>query len=45
MPCNKIKLVDVPDMNYFAKDGKGEVSTLSMSGFLWWIDQFPVLER
>ena len=25
MPCNKIKLVDVPDMDYYAKDGKGEV--------------------
>ena len=25
LPCNKIKLVDVPDMNYFAKDGRGEV--------------------
>ncbi|XP_031548875.1 long-chain-fatty-acid--CoA ligase 1-like [Actinia tenebrosa] len=25
MPCNKIKLVDVPEMNYFAKDGKGEI--------------------
>ncbi|EDO46335.1 predicted protein [Nematostella vectensis] len=25
MPCTKIKLVDVPDMNYFAKDGKGEI--------------------
>lgn len=23
--CNYIKLVDVPDMNYMAKDGKGEV--------------------
>lgn len=25
LPCNKIKLVDVPDMQYYAKDGKGEV--------------------
>ncbi|KAK2164222.1 hypothetical protein LSH36_67g01021 [Paralvinella palmiformis] len=23
--CNKIKLVDVPEMDYYAKDGKGEV--------------------
>merc|ERR1712178_282932 len=23
--CNQVKLVDVPDMNYFAKDNKGEV--------------------
>lgn len=25
LPCNKIKLVDVPEMEYFAKDGKGEI--------------------
>ena len=25
LPCNKIKLVDIPDMEYYAKDGKGEV--------------------
>ncbi|XP_074608164.1 long-chain-fatty-acid--CoA ligase 1-like [Acropora palmata] len=25
LPCNKIKLVDVPDMDYYAKDGKGEI--------------------
>lgn len=25
LPCNKIKLVDVPDMKYYAKDGKGEI--------------------
>lgn len=25
LPCNKIKLVDVPEMEYYAKDGKGEV--------------------
>jgi len=24
--CNKIKLVDVPEMDYYAKDGKGEVN-------------------
>ena len=24
-PCNAIKLVDVPELNYFAKDGAGEV--------------------
>ena len=27
LPCNKIKLVDVPEMEYYAKDGKGEVRT------------------
>jgi len=25
LPCTKIKLVDVPDMQYYAKDGKGEI--------------------
>lgn len=25
IPCNRIKLVDVPDMNYYAKDNVGEV--------------------
>ena len=26
MPCNRIKLVDIKDMNYFASNGEGEVS-------------------
>lgn len=25
LPCNHVKLVDVPEMDYYAKDGKGEV--------------------
>lgn len=25
LPCCSVKLVDVPDMNYYAKDGQGEV--------------------
>ncbi|XP_046839052.1 long-chain-fatty-acid--CoA ligase 5-like [Xenia sp. Carnegie-2017] len=25
LPCNMVKLVDVPDMDYYAKDGAGEV--------------------
>lgn len=33
LPCNVVKLVDVPEMDYYAKDNKGEVgeilSTLS----------------
>lgn len=24
-PCNQVKLVDVPEMGYYAKDGQGEV--------------------
>ena len=27
LPCNYIKLVDVPDMGYYAENGKGEVGT------------------
>lgn len=26
LPCSRVKLVDIPDMKYYAKDGKGEVS-------------------
>lgn len=26
LPCNVVKLVDVPEMDYYAKDNKGEVS-------------------
>lgn len=25
LPCAKVKLVDIPDMNYYAKNGDGEV--------------------
>ena len=28
MPCCEIKLADVEDMNYYAKDNKGEVSQI-----------------
>jgi long-chain acyl-CoA synthetase len=24
-PCNAIKLVDVPELNYWARDGAGEI--------------------
>ena len=30
LPCNKIKLVDVPEMEYYAKDGKGEVRKFNL---------------
>lgn len=26
LPCAMVKLVDIPDMNYYAKNGEGEVS-------------------
>ena len=25
LPCNIIKLVDIPEMNYYSKNGEGEV--------------------
>uniref|UniRef100_A0A8C9ZZU6 Arachidonate--CoA ligase n=1 Tax=Sander lucioperca TaxID=283035 RepID=A0A8C9ZZU6_SANLU len=28
LPCAKVKLIDIPDMNYFAKNGDGENGTL-----------------
>lgn len=28
LPCCKVKLVDVPEMDYYAKDNKGEVGSL-----------------
>ena len=28
LACNLIKLVDVPDMNYFSENGEGEVRAL-----------------
>ena len=30
LACNFIKLVDVPDMNYFSKNNEGEVRELSL---------------
>lgn len=26
LPCAMVKLTDIPDMNYYAKNGEGEVS-------------------
>lgn len=31
MPCSIIKLVDVPEMNYLAAKGEGEVSNFKRS--------------
>lgn len=28
LPCAMVKLVDIPDMNYYAKNGDGEVSKM-----------------
>lgn len=33
LPCNLIKLVDVPEKNYFTSKGKGEVEILSCTEF------------
>lgn len=30
LPCNYVKLIDVPDMNYFACEGRGEVSAVPL---------------
>lgn len=34
LSCCMVKLVDVPDMNYFAKDGKGEVIFVYLNLFI-----------
>jgi hypothetical protein len=39
LPCCKVKLVDVPDMDYYAKDGKGEVSN-SNKYSSWYCQEF-----
>ncbi|KAG8183684.1 hypothetical protein JTE90_028048 [Oedothorax gibbosus] len=33
IPCCKVKLVDVPEMNYFASEGKGEVCVHGLAVF------------
>ena len=35
IPCNRIKLVDVKDMNYFAENGEGEVSWVTLLLRTW----------
>lgn len=32
-PCAEVKLIDVPDKNYFAKDGKGEICCRGLAAF------------
>jgi len=39
LPCNKIKLVDVPEMNYYAKDGKGEICFYGYNVFKGYLHQ------
>ncbi|XP_062575832.1 long-chain-fatty-acid--CoA ligase 1-like isoform X2 [Saccostrea cucullata] len=34
LPCAKVKLVDVPEMDYYAKDNKGEICSYSPSTFI-----------
>lgn len=34
LPCCKVKLVDVPEMGYYAKDNKGEICSYSPSTFI-----------
>ncbi|CAG01617.1 unnamed protein product, partial [Tetraodon nigroviridis] len=33
LPCSMVKLVDIPDMKYYAKDGKGEICIQGPSVF------------
>uniref|UniRef100_A0A8D0A2I2 Arachidonate--CoA ligase n=1 Tax=Sander lucioperca TaxID=283035 RepID=A0A8D0A2I2_SANLU len=33
LPCAKVKLIDIPDMNYFAKNGDGEICISGPSVF------------
>lgn len=37
LPCNHIKLVDVPEMNYFAKDQQGEICVRGPNVFVGYI--------
>ena len=30
LPCNLVKLVDIPEMEYYIKDNKGEVRWISV---------------
>ncbi|XP_048758010.2 long-chain-fatty-acid--CoA ligase 1-like isoform X2 [Ostrea edulis] len=34
LPCAKVKLVDVPEMDYYAEDGKGEICSYGPSTFI-----------
>ncbi|XP_022319066.2 long-chain-fatty-acid--CoA ligase 5-like [Crassostrea virginica] len=34
LPCCKVKLVDVPEMDYYSKDNKGEICSYSYSTFI-----------
>lgn len=33
MPCAMVKLTDIPEMNYLAKNGEGEVSEIVLKGY------------
>ncbi|XP_078071192.1 long-chain-fatty-acid--CoA ligase 1-like isoform X2 [Mustelus asterias] len=37
MPCNLVKLVDVEDMNYFAREGEGEICVKGTNVFLGYL--------
>ena len=41
LSCNIVKLVDVPDMNYFAANGEGEVSGIQLLSLLACLKQKP----
>ena len=33
LPCAMVKLTDIPEMNYLAKNGEGEVSEIVLKGY------------
>lgn len=42
LPCAMVKLVDIPDMNYYAKNGDGEVSFNMISYFTYYLCLFSL---
>lgn len=46
LPCNSIKLVDVPEMNYLAENGEGEVKhkdKQTLSQKLFFLNMFLIM--
>lgn len=41
MPCAMVKLTDIPEMNYYAKNGEGEVSGVTLKGYALQLQLHP----